>query len=77
MNNIDELIEKAENVIDDADKHHRYSISNIYNVYNAITGRSEKKQNCSTCLLNKVKEIRKWLTSSEKKTLTRNTNLSS
>ena len=61
MNHINELITKARSVVGDADNHHRYSISDIYNVYNAITGRDEKKQNCTSCLLNKVKEIRQWL----------------
>ena len=59
--NRNELIKKARLVVNEADSHHRYSISGIYEVYNAITGRDEKKQNCSTCLLNKVKEIRQWL----------------
>ena len=63
--NRNQLIKKARAVVDDADNHHRYSIGGIYEVYNAITGRDEKKQNCSTCLLNKVKEIRLWLASVE------------
>jgi len=63
--NSDELIKKARLVVDEADNHHRYSISGIYEVYNAITGCDEKKQNCSTCLLNKVKEIRRWLASAQ------------
>ena len=61
--NRNELIKKASAVVDEADNHHRYSIGGIYEVYNAITGRDEKKQNCSTCLLNKVKEIKAWLAS--------------
>ena len=63
--NRNELIKKARTVVDEADNHHRYSIGGIYEAYNAITGRDEKKQNCSTCLLNKVKEIKVWLASVE------------
>ena len=73
--NTNELIAKARNVIDNADNRHSYGIGEIYAVYNAVTGRNEKKQNCSTCLLNKVKEIRAWLASAEKEAS--NTNLSS
>ena len=74
MENRNELIEKARSIVNEADNH-RYSVSGIYDIYNAITGRNEKKQNCSSCLLNKVKEIRLWLASA--KSEASNTNLSS
>lgn len=55
-----ELIGKARRIIEEAALH-RYSISSIYETHNAITGNNEKQQSCPTCLIGKVKEIRKWL----------------
>ena len=67
--NTTELIEKARQIINEADIRHHYSISAIYETYNAITGANEKRQSCSSCLLNKVKEIRKWLLQKEEATV--------
>ena len=71
--NITELIEKARHIIEEADHRHHYSISAIYETHNAITGNNEKQQSCTTCLLNKVKEIRKWLTQTEQAPVSKNT----
>ena len=55
-----ELIALAERVTADAAKH-RYSVSSIYTAYNAITGKAEEPQTCSSCLRSRAREIAKWL----------------
>jgi hypothetical protein len=55
-----ELIALAKGVIKEA-AGHRYSVSRIYSVYNAISGKTEDPQTCSSCLRARAREIGKWL----------------
>lgn len=52
-------IAAAKQIIDDAAKH-RYYVSRIYGMYNAVTGKNEAPQTCSSCLRARSKEIKKW-----------------
>lgn len=46
-------------ILEDAAKH-RYYVNRIYGIYNAVTGKKEEPQTCSSCLRNRVREIKKW-----------------
>lgn len=50
---------QAQLIIADAAKH-RYYVSRIYGMYNAISGKNEPPQTCSSCLRARAKEIQKW-----------------
>lgn len=40
---------------------HTYSVSRVYEAYNAVFKKSETPQTCSSCLRNRVAELKKWL----------------
>ena len=56
-----EIKQKAENLINEVDSTHRYSMSRIYSIYNEVFGTNETPQSCASCLIRKVKELSKWL----------------
>lgn len=62
-----ELIKEVKTLIADVDKTHRYSMSKIYGLSNKVFNRNEQPQSCASCLIRKVDELRKWLTSEESK----------
>lgn len=44
---------------------HTYSVSRVYEAYNAVFKKSETPQTCSSCLRNRVSELKKWLEEDE------------
>lgn len=52
-------IAAAKQIIDDAAKH-RFYVSRIYTSYNAISGKNDAPQTCSSCLRARAREIKKW-----------------
>jgi len=56
-----ELQQKVKALLDSIDKTHRYSMSEIYAIYNEVFGVDEKPQSCASCLIRKVNCLRKWL----------------
>lgn len=44
---------------------HRYSMSNIYRLYNNVFGKKETPQSCASCLIRKIKELTTWLEEQE------------
>ena len=54
------LVKQVRNVISEADKH-RYSVSAVYSAYNTALNKKDIPQSCSSCLRNRVRELRKWL----------------
>ena len=59
------LVKQVKDVIADGDKH-RYSVSAVYGAYNAAFEKRDTPQTCSSCLRNRVRELRKWLEGYEK-----------
>lgn len=40
---------------------HKYSVSNVYGAYNEALQKKDKAQTCSSCLRNRVRALKKWL----------------
>lgn len=59
------LVKQVRDVIADGDKH-RYSVSAVYGAYNTAFGKNDRPQTCSSCLRNRVRELRGWLAGYEK-----------
>lgn len=57
---VPDLVRKVRNVISEADKH-RYSVSAVYSAYNTVFNKKDVPQSCSSCLRNRVRELRRWL----------------
>ena len=56
-----ELKQEVTALLADIDKTHRYSMSKIYSLTNRVFDKNEIPQQCASCLIRKVKELRKWL----------------
>ena len=56
-----ELKSEVEQLLAEVDKTHRYSMSKIYDVTNRVFDKNETPQSCASCLIRKVRELRKWL----------------
>lgn len=56
----DDLLKRIKKVIADGDSH-RYSVSAVYGAYNEAYGKHDTPQTCSTCLRNRVRELRKYM----------------
>lgn len=56
----DDLLKRIKKVIADGDSH-RYSVSAVYGAYNEAYGKRDIPQTCSTCLRNRVRELRKYM----------------
>lgn len=55
------LRKEVESLIAEVESTHRYSMSRIYGAYNEAFGREEKPQACASCLIRKVRELKRWL----------------
>lgn len=53
-NRIKELVEYTERT-------HRYSSSKIYELYNEAYNKNERQSTCASCLLTRVRLLKKWL----------------
>jgi hypothetical protein len=60
-----QLINSVKAVIADADKH-KYSVSRVYGAHNGAFQKRDQPQTCSSCLRNRVRELRAWLQGYEK-----------
>lgn len=63
MNTEQELIKEVAQLIADVEKTHRYSMSRIYSLSNRVFNKQEAPQSCASCLIRKVRELKKWLES--------------
>lgn len=57
----EELKKEVELLIAEVETTHRYSMSRIYGAYNQAYGKDEKPQACASCLIRKVRELKRWL----------------
>lgn len=55
------LRKEVELLIAEVESTHRYSMSRIYGAYNEAFGREEKPQACASCLIRKVRDLKRWL----------------
>lgn len=53
-NRIKELVEYTEHT-------HLYSSSKIYELYNEVYNKNERQSTCASCLLTRVRLLKKWL----------------
>lgn len=53
-NRIKELVEYVERT-------HLYSSSKIYELYNEVYNKNERQSTCASCLLTRVRLLKKWL----------------
>lgn len=60
-----ELKSQVEELLAEIDKTHRYSMSRVYILANAVFNKNENPQSCASCLIRKVRELRKWLESQQ------------
>ena len=58
--NEETLSKEVAALLQEVDATHRYSMSRIYALYNEIFGKDEKPQACASCLIRKVRELRRW-----------------
>jgi hypothetical protein len=56
-----ELMPEVKSLINEVEKTHRYSMSRIYDLYNKVFATDETPQSCASCLIRKVRELKKWL----------------
>ncbi|MDR0825213.1 MAG: hypothetical protein LBN74_08975 [Prevotella sp.] len=52
---------EVKNLIDEVEKTHRYSMSKIYGLHNKVFDTNEMPQSCASCLIRKVRELKKWI----------------
>lgn len=55
-----QLIARVSAVIEDAAKH-KYSVSRVYRAYNEAFQKRDVPQTCSSCLRNRVRELKTWV----------------
>lgn len=54
------LAKEVDNLLKEVNSTHRYSMSRIYKVYNEIYSRNETPQSCASCLIRKMRELKRW-----------------
>lgn len=63
------LIQRVENIVSEIQKTHKYSMSQIYGIYNEVFATSETPQSCASCLIRKVNQLKLWLADQPKENL--------
>lgn len=58
---MNDLIDRAECLVQEVNKTHRYSVTRVYDLYNEIFNKKEPYQSCGSCLRRKVNSIELWL----------------
>jgi len=53
------LVARVKAVLADAEKH-KYSVSRVYGAHNAAFKKNDIPQTCSSCLRNRVRELKAW-----------------
>lgn len=60
-----ELVDQVKDVIAESVKHN-YSVSKVFGTHNAVFQRKDQPQTCSSCLRNRVRDLKRWLAEYEK-----------
>lgn len=58
---MENLKERIKELVEYVDKTHRYSSSKIYELYNEAYNKNEIQSTCASCLLTRVRLLKKWL----------------
>lgn len=58
---MENLRERIKELVEYVDKTHRYSSSKIYELYNEAYNKNERQSTCASCLLTRVRLLKKWL----------------
>lgn len=58
---MENLKERIKELVEYVDKTHRYSSSKIYELYNEAYNKNERQSTCASCLLTRVRLLKKWL----------------
>lgn len=56
-----DLRNRIKELVEYVDKTHRYSSSKIYELYNEAYNKNERQSTCASCLLTRVRLLKKWL----------------
>ncbi|WP_301665481.1 hypothetical protein [uncultured Alistipes sp.] len=55
-----EVVADVRRIVEESVRH-SYSVSRIFEAHNLIFNRLDKPQTCSTCLRNRVRDLKRWL----------------
>lgn len=55
------LRERIKELVEYTERTHRYSSSKIYDLYNEAYNKKERQSTCASCLLTRVRLLKKWL----------------
>ena len=58
---MENLKERIKELVVYVDKTHKYSSSKIYELYNEAYNKNERQSTCASCLLTRVRLLKKWL----------------
>lgn len=62
-----QMVKQVDGVLAEAERH-TYSVSRIYGAYNAVMQKRDTPQTCSSCLRNRVRELKQWKAAYDKAT---------
>lgn len=57
----DNLKQTVQDLIDEVNNTHRYSMSRIYGAFNNVFQTNETPQSCASCLIRKKQDLEHWL----------------
>lgn len=55
------LRERIKELVEHVERTHLYSSSKIYDLYNEAYNKNERQSTCASCLLTRVRLLKKWL----------------
>ena len=58
---MENLKERIKELVEYVERTHRYSSSKIYELYNEAYNKNERQSTCASCLLTRVRLLKKWL----------------
>ncbi len=67
-----DLKNEVAQLVAEIDKTHRYSMSRIYELSNKVFDSHETPQSCASCLIRKVRRLKKWLETVDREQLSGN-----
>ena len=56
-----DLRERIKELVEYVERTHLYSSSKIYDLYNEAYNKNERQSTCASCLLTRVRLLKKWL----------------
>lgn len=56
-----DLRKRIKELVEYTERTHRYSSSKIYELYNEAYNKKEQQSTCASCLLTRVRLLKKWL----------------